>query len=1098
MTKCGAELKGRRLEHRDAKDRVPQNAPRPQSIYYVHPAMVGSRGTWQKLLMHAAGLGFDAVLLASPEVGVVRHPAGEAGSDRHNPTEDGTAALAAIETFARRAHAAGMMPLLDLELRTLHPAAESITDHSLLNVMMTDSAHFRFLDPEGPLAGWWDNWIAAVQAVGIEGFRCVDAHEFSARVWRRLTISAQMRDPRVSFIASTWGATPSAVASLMDAGFDLTVSSSCFWDFRAPWIDEDHDRIAAVAPAIAMAMPPTRDATLDWDDPRCAAEWRRALRFAGSLGHGWILPMGVEFGRLTDFSRLSTSPADVLGLIGNATGCLFGDVAAINASRRKYAALYVGPLRRLSAPWADVAIFSRGTRQQPGVIIAINASADRTVEFDPVLMLRGCDNGGSLVLLDTRGNTVSSDHPGETEISLLTNRRTLEAAETLVIRPVLLSPPTQRSAFRNVETALSVPRIAIERVTPAVPGGSFAVKRTVGERVDVEADVICDGHDRLAADLLFRAEDETAWQRSEMHPLGNDRWRGQFPLTRLGRHIFAIEVWHDRFGSFVEEIGKKYEAGVDITLELAEGMALCAAAATRADGQGGILLKRLVADLEQMNDQEKRERLLDPATIAAMRSHEERRSLSRLESPAGVDADRPAASFANWYEVFPRSQSFDENRHGNFQDVIAQLPRIQAMGFDVLYFPPIHPIGRTNRKGPNNTLKAGPKDPGSPYAIGAEEGGHDALHPELGTLQDFRELLDAAAQYGIEIALDFAIQCSPDHPWLREHPEWFNWRPDGSIKYAENPPKKYEDIVNVDFYADGSKPSLWTALRDIVWFWAGQGVRTFRVDNPHTKPLPFWEWLIVEVRRRYPGTIFLAEAFTRPKLMYRLAKIGFSQSYTYFTWRNSAAELREYIEELVREPVREFFRPHFFVNTPDINPLFLQKAGRAGFLIRAALAATLSGLWGIYNGFELCEADAVPDHEEYRDSEKYQLRRWDLDRPGNIIQEITALNQIRRRNPALQDHRGVVFVNVDDPDLLFYRRSNADGSNVILVVVSMAIDRTIEAEIDLPLWELGLRDDDTLHVEDLMRGVAFTWYGRRQHVRLDPAELPFCIWRVRK
>jgi starch synthase (maltosyl-transferring) len=304
--------------------------------------------------------------------------------------------------------------------------------------------------------------------------------------------------------------------------------------------------------------------------------------------------------------------------------------------------------------------------------------------------------------------------------------------------------------------------------------------------------------------------------------------------------------------------------------------------------------------------------------------------------------------------------------------------------------------------------------------------------------------------------------------------------------------------VNVDFYSDGSKPSLWKALRDIVLFWAAQGVRTFRVDNPHTKPLPFWEWLIVEVRGRYPGTIFLAEAFTRPKLMYRLAKIGFSQSYTYFTWRNSAAELRDYIEELVNEPARDFFRPNFFVNTPDINPFFLQNSGRAGFLIRAALAATLSGLWGIYNGFEVCEADSIPDREEYRDSEKYQLRRWDLDRPGNIIQEITTLNQVRRRNPALQDHRGVRFLNVDDPDLLFYRKSNADGTNIVFVVVSMVVDRTIETEIDLPLCELGLRDDDTLHAEDLMRGVAFSWHGRRQYVRLDPAELPFCIWRVRK
>ncbi len=1098
MAICGAELKGRRVEHGGARDKAPQNTPCPQSIYYLHPAVAGSHDAWKKLLMHAAGLGFDAVLLASPWRGVVRHTARDAGSDRHDSAEDGTDALAAIETFARRAHAAGLAPLLDLELRALYPAEEAIADHSLLNVVTTDSAHLRFLDPEGPLVGWWDSWISAVQAVGIEGFHCLDAHQFSARVWRRLTTSAQVRDPRVSFIASTWGATPSAVASLIDAGFDLTVSSSCFWDFRAPWIDEDHDRIAAVAPAIAMAMAPTREAAVDWDDPHHAAEWRRALRFAGSLGHGWILPMGVEFGRLRDFSRFSTPSTDVMGLLENATGCLCGDVAAINASRRKYAALYVGPLRRVSAPWADVAIFSRGTQQRPGITIAVNACADRAVEFDPVLMLRGCDYGGSIVALDSHGNMVSSHPSGETEMPLLACRHTLEAAEALVARLILWSPSTQRSSSHTVQTALSVPRIAIEHVTPAVPGGSFAVKRVVGERVVVEADVICDGHDRLAADLLFRAENETAWQRSEMRPLGNDRWQGQFPLTRLGRHIFAIEAWHDRFGSFVEEIGKKYEAGVDITLELAEGMALCAAVAAHADGESGILLKSLVADLEQMEDQEKRERLLDPATVAVMRAHEERRFLSRFEPPGGVDADRPAALFANWYEVFPRSQSFDENRHGNFRDVIAQLPRIRAMGFDILYFPPIHPIGRTNRKGPNNTLKAGSKDPGSPYAIGAEEGGHDALHPELGTLEDFQELLDAAAQHGIEIALDFAIQCSPDHPWLREHPEWFHWRPDGSIKHAENPPKKYEDIVNVDFYSDGSKPSLWKALRDIVLFWAGQGVRTFRVDNPHTKPLPFWEWLIVEVRGRYPGTIFLAEAFTRPKLMYRLAKIGFSQSYTYFTWRNSAAELRDYIEELVNEPARDFFRPNFFVNTPDINPFFLQNSGRAGFLIRAALAATLSGLWGIYNGFEVCEADSIQDREEYRDSEKYQLRRWDLDRPGNIIQEITTLNQVRRRNPALQDHRGVRFLNVDDPDLLFYRKSNADGTNIVFVVVSMVVDRTIETEIDLPLCELGLRDDDTLHAEDLMRGVAFSWHGRRQYVRLDPAELPFCIWRVRK
>ena len=374
-----------------------------------------------------------------------------------------------------------------------------------------------------------------------------------------------------------------------------------------------------------------------------------------------------------------------------------------------------------------------------------------------------------------------------------------------------------------------------------------------------------------------------------------------------------------------------------------------------------------------------------------------------------LDVDRPQAGFASWYEMFPRSATDDPARHGTFVDVIARLPAIRAMGFDVLYFPPIHPIGTTNRKGRNNALRAEPDDVGSPYAIGGPEGGHDAIHPQLGTLDDFRALVAAAKDHGLEIALDFAIQCSPDHPWLREHPDWFRWRPDGSIRFAENPPKKYEDIVNPDFYAEAAMPGLWLALRDVVQFWVDQGVRIFRVDNPHTKPLPFWHWMIADIRGRHPDVIFLAEAFTRPKLMYRLAKVGFTQSYTYFTWRNTKQEIIEYLTELNAPPVRDFFRPNFFVNTPDINPPFLQTSGRPGFLIRAALACTLSGLWGMYSGFELCEAAPLPGREEYLDSEKYQIRVRDFAAPGNIVGEITALNRIRRAHPALQSHLGVTF-----------------------------------------------------------------------------------------
>ncbi len=413
-----------------------------------------------------------------------------------------------------------------------------------------------------------------------------------------------------------------------------------------------------------------------------------------------------------------------------------------------------------------------------------------------------------------------------------------------------------------------------------------------------------------------------------------------------------------------------------------------------------------------------------------------------------VNADRRAAEFASWYELFPRNQSGDPARHGTFRDVEQRLPAIRDMGFDVLYFPPIHPIGRTNRKGRDNSLIAAANDPGSPYAIGAPDGGHVAIHPQLGTIDDFRALRNAAAAHGLELALDFAIQCSPDHPWLREHPDWFEWRPDGGLRYAENPPKKYEDIVNVDFHAAGAVPGLWLALRDIVAYWADEGVRIFRVDNPHTKPFAFWEWLIADIRARYPDTLFLAEAFTRPKVMYRLAKLGFSQSYTYFTWRNEKSEIEAYLKELTETApadipqaarsgiragtnVADFFRPNFFVNTPDINPVYLQHSGRAGFLIRAALAATLSGLWGMLQGFEFCEALAVPGREEYAHSDKYEIRARPERAAGDIVDEITRLNAIRRVNPALQAHRGLAFHQAWNDQVLWFRKANVDRSNVL-------------------------------------------------------------------
>jgi starch synthase (maltosyl-transferring) len=576
-----------------------------------------------------------------------------------------------------------------------------------------------------------------------------------------------------------------------------------------------------------------------------------------------------------------------------------------------------------------------------------------------------------------------------------------------------------------------------------------------------------------------------------MRPAGNDRWEADLALPRTGRWLYTIEAWRDAFGTYRDELGKKHAAGVDVRLELIEGCEMVSAAAARVPA-----LRSVVERLARSGPGEQAALLLAASTAALMAEADQRAFAVRLSPPCPIDADRPIAGFASWYELFPRSMSDDPERHGTFADVIRHLPRIRAMGFDVLYFPPIHPIGSTNRKGRNNSLRPAPEDPGSPYAIGSAAGGHDAIEPALGTLDDFRRLREAAAAAGLELALDFAIQCSPDHPWLTQHREWFDWRPDGSVKHAENPPKKYEDIVNVAFYATGAVPDLWVALAEVVLFWARQGVRIFRVDNPHTKSFPFWEWLIGEVRAAYPDAIFLAEAFTRPKIMKRLAKLGFTQSYTYFTWRNTKRELQDYLTELTTTDAAEYMRPNFFVNTPDINPYFLQTSGRPGFLVRAALAATLSGLWGVYSGFELCEAAALPGREEYRDSEKYQIRAWDWARPGNIVAEIAQLNRIRRHNPALHSHLGLSFLPCGHDQLLVYEKATADRSNVVLVAVGLDPHAPAAADVELPLWKWGLPDHGALLAENLLAGTAETWRGKWRRIALAP-DAPYSIWRLR-
>ncbi|MDH1263511.1 alpha-1,4-glucan--maltose-1-phosphate maltosyltransferase [Pseudomonas sp. GD03944] len=657
--------------------------------------------------------------------------------------------------------------------------------------------------------------------------------------------------------------------------------------------------------------------------------------------------------------------------------------------------------------------------------------------------------------------------------------------------------PSPQYSDERVAHAIRQPRLAIEAVQPVIEGGRFAVKCLEGRPLEVSAVIFADGHDQLAADLLWRTAGQATWQRIPLQAQGNDHWSARLQIDVQGPAEFAIEAWQDVYASYRYELVKKFGAGVPVSLELQEGAQLV----RRIGAEAPTVLKNDLADLigrlEACQTVEERvATLVDPSVSELMRRAEYRPHV--LRSPIyPLDVERRLAEFASWYELFPRSESTEPGRHGTFADVHRRVPEIARLGFDVLYFPPIHPIGRAHRKGPNNSLSAGPDDPGSPYAIGSEEGGHDAVHPELGSLEDFRELVRVAREHGLEVALDFAVQCSPDHPWLREHPGWFSWRPDGSIRHAENPPKKYEDIVNVEFYAEAAIPDLWLALRDVVVGWVEQGVTLFRVDNPHTKPMPFWEWLIADVRSRHPEVIFLSEAFTRPAMMARLGKLGFSQSYTYFTWRNTKQELQTYFTELNQPPWCHCYRPNFFVNTPDINPYFLQHAGRPGFLIRAALATMGSGLWGMYSGFELCEAQAVPGKEEYFDSEKYQLRQRDYQAPDNISAEIGRLNQIRRENPALQTHLGFQAYTAWNDNILYFGKRTEDRSNFILVAISLDPQHPQEAHFELPLWELGLPDDADLEGEDLMNGHRWTWHGKVQWMRIDPWHLPFGIWRIR-
>jgi starch synthase (maltosyl-transferring) len=643
-------------------------------------------------------------------------------------------------------------------------------------------------------------------------------------------------------------------------------------------------------------------------------------------------------------------------------------------------------------------------------------------------------------------------------------------------------------------------RVVIERVSPEIDAGRFPIKRVPGERVIVEADVFADGHDQLAAVLRYRPEAEAAWTEGAMEPVGNDRWRGEFRVTRVGRYRYTLQAWIDRFGTWRRDLARKAGAGQDVTLELLTGAELVEEAERRARGADVQRLHRWVVTLRSTDDPM-------PARLAAAQDdelaglvarHAERRFATSHARELVVVVERERARCGAWYELFPRSSSPEPGRHGTFRDCEARLDDLARLGIDVLYFPPVHPIGRTNRKGKNNRPTPGPGDPGSPWAIGSSEGGHKAVHPELGTLEDFRRLVQAAGDRGIEIALDLAFQCSPDHPYVKEHPEWFRWRPDGTVQYAENPPKRYEDIYPFEFESDAWR-ELWEELKSVVVFWIEQGVRIFRVDNPHTKPFAFWEWLIAGITSEHPDVLFLSEAFTRPKVMHELAKLGFSQSYTYFAWRNTRRELVEYLTELTQTELREYYRPSLWPNTPDILTEYLQTGGRPAFAIRLVLAATLGANYGIYGpAFELCEHEPRhPGSEEYLDSEKYEIRRWDGARADSLAPLVARVNRIRRDNPALQSDWSLRFHPVDNEELLCYSKRTEDGANTVLVVVNLNPHHVHAGWVDLDLDALGLAAGRPFQVHDLLDDARYLWSGRRNYVELRPEAMPAHIFRVR-
>jgi starch synthase (maltosyl-transferring) len=1115
---------------------VIDEAPRPSAqaaaqdaggprIYNLFPPLAGSISDWGAHLRRIAAMNFNWVFVnpfhatgGSGSIYAIKDPYSLSDLALGSmPRQDERAALRQFTSDARRL---GLRVMMDLVINHTARDAVLVADHPEWYRRNPDGTPYapRAVDPDDPtkvtvwedlaeldyetpsaragLVDYWTQYVRHYAGLGFDGFRCDAAYQVPADAWRPIVAAARQTAPGLKFFAETLGCTTDQVVALAGAGFDYTFNSAKWWDFRAPWLLDQYEQFRLFAPSIAF--PESHDterlAALETDAQR-AASLKFHLLFAACFSSGVMMPMGYEYGFRQKLDVVKTRPQD-----WEETGIdLTEFVAAVHEMKSAVPAFNrEGEQRRITAPGSPIVALLRLTGghaiESEGCALTLINPDRQAAHSIPVAPLLAETGGlfGHFSDLTPMTAPVAFD-PGGTIM--------LEPLGIRVFRGERAShraaaAPSATEAPHNELDRLAANRIAIERVYPELDGGRFPVKRIVGDVLEVWADIFGDGHDKLQARIKYRTVADADWSEAPMEFFDNDRWIGRFPLTANIDYLYTVEAWRDLFGSWRSDLTKKREAKQDVRLELQEGLLLIQKAAQRAHGRYRETLEALLAHagtLRERPDDLAELLLAEELHIAVVRCAE-RTNASRYPRELRVVVDRQAALYSAWYELMPRSQSGTTERSGTFDDVIARLPYVRDMGFDVLYFPPIHPIGRTNRKGRNNSLTPAPNDPGSPYAIGSERGGHDTIHPELGTFEDFKRLVHAAHAHGLEIALDFAIQCSPDHPWIKQHPEWFDWRPDGTIKFAENPPKKYEDIVNVHLYRD-AYPAAWHALRDVILHWIEQGVRIFRVDNPHTKPLPFWEWMIDEVRRQHPDVIFLAEAFTKPKMMKRLAKVGFTQSYTYFTWRTTKAELTEYLTELTQQEPKEYYRPNFFANTPDINPLHLQTGGRATFIARATLAATLSSVYGIYSGFELCEASAIPGKEEYLNSEKYEIRVWDWDRPGNIRAHVTRLNRIRRDNPALHQLANLRFYNAFNDQILLYGKMTEGKDNALLIAVNLDPHHAQSCAFEVPLWEFGLPDHAVIDAEELLTGAKVRWHGKVQHMHLDPHANPCAIWR---